>query len=143
MLANTIFILQEKGGLLLSQPASFMRCLPMANLMLMTRFKVQRKLNIMMLRKRLGGSLVVHGGGNRRGLSTVSGASLTLWHSPDARSLRCLWTLEEIGVPDYTLITMPFPPRFFHRDFLKINVLGTIPFLKDGDNAMTESCASE
>jgi hypothetical protein len=46
-------------------------------------------------------------------------------------------------VPDYTLITMPFPPRYFHRDFLKINVLGTIPFLKDGDNAMTESCASE
>jgi hypothetical protein len=75
--------------------------------------------------------------------STLSGEQITLWHSPDARSLRCLWTLEEMGVTGYNLITMPFPPRFFHRDYLKINVLGTIPFMKDGDATMTESCGSK
>jgi hypothetical protein len=75
--------------------------------------------------------------------STLNGEQITLWHSPDARSLRCLWTLEELGVTNYNLVTMPFPPRFFHREFLKINVLGTIPFMKDGDSTMTESCASK
>lgn len=75
--------------------------------------------------------------------SAIDGQQITLWHSPDARSLRCVWTLEEMGVANYNLITMPFPPRYFHREYLKINVLGTIPFLKDGDATMTESCASE
>lgn len=66
---------------------------------------------------------------------------ITLWHSPDARSMRCLWTLEEIGLKDYQLITMPFPPRIFCKDFLKINILGTIPLFKDGERTMTESSA--
>jgi glutathione S-transferase len=35
---------------------------------------------------------------------------------------------------------MPFPPRVFHRQYLKKNVLGTIPFFEDGDISMTESC---
>jgi hypothetical protein len=48
-----------------------------------------------------------------------------------------------MGATNYSLITMPFPPRFFHRDFLKINALGTIPFMKDGDATMTESCGSK
>ena len=75
--------------------------------------------------------------------STLNGEQITLWHSPDARSLRCVWTLEEMGVTNYNLITMPFPPRFFHRDFLNTNVLGTIPYMTDGDVAMTESCGSK
>lgn len=68
---------------------------------------------------------------------------ITLWHAPDARSLRCMWTMEEMGMHDYKLITMPFPPRVFHREFLKTNVLGTIPYFEDGDAAMTESCGSK
>ena len=36
---------------------------------------------------------------------------------------------------------MPFPPRVFHKEFLEINMLGTVPYLVDGDVKMTESVA--
>jgi glutathione S-transferase len=70
-------------------------------------------------------------------------ADFTLWHSPSARSLRCLWTAEELGLTGYNLITMPFPPRVTHKEFLKKNVLGTIPYFENGDSKMTESTASK
>lgn len=69
-------------------------------------------------------------------------SSLTLWHSPNARSLRCVWTLEEIGNLNYNLITLPFPPRIKYREYLQKNILGTIPYLEDGEVKMTESSAS-
>jgi glutathione S-transferase len=61
-----------------------------------------------------------------------------LWHCKDARSLRPLWTLEEMGLP-YELETLPFPPRVLRKDFLATNPLGTIPYFTDGDVRMTES----
>ena len=83
----------------------------------------------------------------KRGFSSNSplnnSSLLTLYHSPNARSLRCVWTLEEMNSINYNLITMPFPPRITSRDFLKKNSLGTIPYLEDGDNKMTESCGSK
>jgi glutathione S-transferase len=72
-----------------------------------------------------------------------------------------LWAIEEMGLK-INLITMPFPPRVFHREFLKVtsinvctntfnislwslqrNVLGTIPYFEDHKTGacMTESCA--
>lgn len=57
-----------------------------------------------------------------------------------ARSLRALWTLEELGLP-YTLRMWPFPPRVHDRSFLAINPLGTVPYLEDGDTRMSESAA--
>ena len=36
---------------------------------------------------------------------------MKLYHCKDARSLRPLWCLEEMGI-DYELINMEFPPRF-------------------------------
>lgn len=65
---------------------------------------------------------------------------MKLWHCTGARSLRALWTLEELGL-DYELAVMPFPPRMLQRDYLKMNPLGTIPFLEDGATRMTESAA--
>jgi glutathione S-transferase len=65
---------------------------------------------------------------------------ITLWHCLDARSFRALWALEEIGL-QYKLEMLPFPPRFLARDYLKINPLGTIPLMIDGDVRMTESAA--
>lgn len=64
----------------------------------------------------------------------------TLYHCADARSLRPLWTLEELGL-DYELVSLKFPPRFRQREYLEINPLGTIPFYKHGDVEMTESSA--
>jgi glutathione S-transferase len=63
---------------------------------------------------------------------------ITLYHCADARSLRPLWALEELGL-DYDLKLLPFPPRVFQKEYLAINPLGTIPFFVDGDAKMTES----
>ena len=63
---------------------------------------------------------------------------MKLWHCRGARSLRALWALEEMGL-DYDVHIMPFPPRFFEQEYLEVNPLGTIPYLLDGDAAMTES----
>ena len=65
---------------------------------------------------------------------------IELWHCPDARSFRVLWTLEELGLP-YDLHLLPFPPRFRAPEYLQINPLGTIPAIRDGDVFMTESAA--
>jgi len=48
--------------------------------------------------------------------------------------------MEEMGF-DYELSVLPFPPRFLKKEFLDINVLGTVPFFVDGDTQMTESSA--
>lgn len=63
---------------------------------------------------------------------------MKLWHCAGARSLRPLWTLEEMGL-DYEVEILPFPPRIFQRDYLEVNSLGTVPFFVDGDTRMTES----
>jgi glutathione S-transferase len=63
---------------------------------------------------------------------------MKLWHCHNARSLRPLWALEEMGL-EYDLEVLPFPPRFFKKEFLSENVLGTVPFFRDGDASMTES----
>jgi glutathione S-transferase len=63
---------------------------------------------------------------------------ITLYHCTGARSMRAVWTLEEIGQP-YDLKVLPFPPRVFDKSYLAINPLGTIPYLIDGDVRMTES----
>jgi glutathione S-transferase len=63
---------------------------------------------------------------------------ITLYHCADARSLRPLWALEELGLA-YELKLLPFPPRMFAKEYLAINPLGTIPYFIDGDARMTES----
>jgi len=65
---------------------------------------------------------------------------LTLWHCADARSLRALWALEELGL-SYELKILPFPPRATRKDYFEQNVLGTVPLLVDGATRMTESAA--
>lgn len=64
--------------------------------------------------------------------------TVKLYHCKDARSVRPLWTLEEMGIP-YELETMRFPPRVFREGYLNINPLGTVPAFTDGDVTMTES----
>jgi glutathione S-transferase len=64
--------------------------------------------------------------------------TIKLYHCKGARSLRPLWTLEEMGIA-YELETMPFPPRFRREGYLDINPLGTVPTMIDGDLTMTES----
>ena len=63
---------------------------------------------------------------------------ITIYHCKGARSLRPVWTLEEMGL-EYQLETLPFPPRVFQKEFLGINPLGTVPYVVDGATRMTES----
>jgi glutathione S-transferase len=64
--------------------------------------------------------------------------AIILYHCQDARSLRPLWALEELGL-EYELRKMPFPPRVLQRDYLEVNPLGTVPYMIDGDVRMSES----
>ena len=63
---------------------------------------------------------------------------MKLYHCADARSLRPLWALEELGV-DYELVNMAFPPRATYPGYLNLNPLGTVPTFVDGDLTLTES----
>ena len=63
---------------------------------------------------------------------------MKLYHCADARSLRPLWALEELGA-DYELVNMAFPPRATYPGYLSINPLGTVPTFVDGDVTLTES----
>jgi len=63
---------------------------------------------------------------------------ITLYHCSNARSLRPLWALEELGV-GYKFVNMPFPPRTTFPGYLNINPLGTVPAFLDGPLTMTES----
>ncbi len=75
-------------------------------------------------------------------MQTSSGSlaeyDMKLWHCNNARSLRALWALEEMGL-EYELVILPFPPRVLQPDYLKVNPLGTVPYFVDGDAHMTES----
>lgn len=64
--------------------------------------------------------------------------TIKLYHCKGARSVRPLWTLEEMGI-EYELESMKFPPRMFREGYLNINPLGTVPAMTDGDVLMTES----
>ena len=63
-----------------------------------------------------------------------------LYHCADARSLRCLWAAEEVGM-DIDLTVMPFPPRAFAPEYRAINPLMTIPGWVEDGRLMTESVA--
>lgn len=63
-----------------------------------------------------------------------------LYHCPDARSLRCLWAVEEAGV-DVDLRLLKFPPRAFEPEYRAVNPLMTIPSWVENGQLMTESAA--
>ena len=63
-----------------------------------------------------------------------------LYHCPDARSLRCLWAVEEAEI-DVDLKLLKFPPRAFEPDYRAVNPLMTIPGWVENGRLMTESAA--
>ena len=65
---------------------------------------------------------------------------VTVYHAKNTRSIRVLWTLEELGVKA-EIKTLPFPPRKLQPDYLAVNVTGTVPTLIDGEVRLTESMA--
>ena len=65
---------------------------------------------------------------------------IKIYGTENSRAMRPIWTAEEMGL-DYELIMMPFPPRVFMKEYLDINILGTVPYMIDDDIRMTESVA--
>jgi len=65
---------------------------------------------------------------------------IKIYSCNDSRGVRPMWTAEEMGL-EYESQMMPFPPRFLHKEFMDVNILGTIPYLIDGGVEMTESVA--
>ena len=65
---------------------------------------------------------------------------IKIYGTENSRAMRPIWTAEEMGL-NYELIMMPFPPRVFMKEYLNVNILGTVPYMIDGDIEMTESVA--
>lgn len=65
-----------------------------------------------------------------------------LFWSPQTRSTRALWILEEAGV-DYEreLVDIQDPKRKNTAEFLEASPMGKVPALVDGDVSMSESAA--
>mgnify|MGYP001231837416 FL=1 len=65
---------------------------------------------------------------------------IKIYATENSRAIRPIWTAEEMGL-GYELIMMPFPPRILMKEYLDINILGTVPYMIDGNIKMTESVA--
>jgi glutathione S-transferase len=66
---------------------------------------------------------------------------IALYHSPRTRSVRVLWLLEELGIP-YELRTLAFTPESLKGpEYVKVNPLGKVPSIQDGELTMFESGA--
>ena len=66
--------------------------------------------------------------------------AIKLYGIPQSRASRCLWMLEEIGVP-YENVPIHFVGDAQKPDFLKINPNGRIPALDDDGLVLFESLA--
>ena len=65
---------------------------------------------------------------------------IKIYATENSRAIRPIWTAEEMGL-GYELIMMPFPARILMKEYLDINILGTVPYMIDGNIKMTESVA--
>lgn len=66
---------------------------------------------------------------------------IKLYHAPKTRSVRVFWLLEELGVP-YELALTPFSQDVLKSPaFLRVNPMGALPAIEDGDVVMFESGA--
>lgn len=66
---------------------------------------------------------------------------ITLYHSPQSRSVRPRWMLEELGVP-YELKVLDLQAQDQKKpEYLKLNPNGSVPTLVDGDLVIWESAA--
>jgi glutathione S-transferase len=66
---------------------------------------------------------------------------LTIYHAPGTRSIRVIWLCEELGVP-YERVVVDFSPAYrASAEWRKLNPVGKVPALRDGDFTMFESGA--
>jgi glutathione S-transferase len=66
---------------------------------------------------------------------------LTLYHSPQSRSIRPRWLLEELGVPHEVKLVSLQAGEQKKPEYMKLNPNGTVPTLVDDDLVLFESAA--
>jgi glutathione S-transferase len=66
---------------------------------------------------------------------------IKLYWSPRSRSFTTLWLMEETGQPYERILTDIATGAQKSPDFLKVNPMGKVPALQDGDVTMAESAA--
>ena len=66
---------------------------------------------------------------------------LTIYHSPQSRSMRVVWLCEELGI-DYAISPLAtFTPEMKTRDYLAIHPLGKVPAIDDDGFVLWETTA--
>ncbi len=66
---------------------------------------------------------------------------ITIYHVPGTRSIRPIWTCEELGLP-YTTVDVDFSVEYrASPEWRKLNPVGKVPAMTDGDLSMFESGA--
>eukprot|EP01052_Picozoa_sp_SAG31_P037621 SAG31_NODE_4888_length_2884_cov_1.624776_4_plen_140_part_00 len=66
---------------------------------------------------------------------------LKIFHVPGTRSVRPIWLCKELDLP-FDPIVIPFDKSFrFSEEWLKINPVGKVPAMQDGELTMFESGA--
>lgn len=66
---------------------------------------------------------------------------IKIYHFPNTRGLRAIWTCEELNVP-YKIKLIDFSPEYrLSPEFLKISPIGKVPILQDDLITMSESGA--
>jgi glutathione S-transferase len=66
---------------------------------------------------------------------------IKIYHVPRTRSLRVIWLCEELGIP-YEVIPIDFSPAYrATAEYRRLNPVGKVPAIADGDFTMFESGA--
>ena len=67
--------------------------------------------------------------------------ALTLYYHPYSRAAGTVWALEEAGVPYELKVVQMMKGEQKRPEFLRLNPMGKLPTLVDGDVAVTEAAA--
>ena len=66
---------------------------------------------------------------------------LEIYHAPGTRGFRVVWLCEELGIP-YRIIPVDMAPAYrASPEWRKLNPVGKVPVMSDGDLTMFESGA--
>ncbi len=67
--------------------------------------------------------------------------TITLYHHPFSRAAGTVWALEEVGQPYELRFVDIMKGGQKDPDIIKLNPMGKLPILTDGDAVVTEACA--
>lgn len=66
---------------------------------------------------------------------------MKIYHAPNTRSVRIVWLLEELGLPFEIVSFKLGDAKMRSPEYLKVNPMGRVPTLEDGEVTLSESGA--